>query len=196
MRAEYRAAVRAVIAVVVAVSTVVVTAQAEFPFVRTRGRSTVEFIDKLVHVVASYDYSQRDHDARWLLIQIAVSAKKRMVIERSWIALRSADDREFPLAAQERVGEDIGAVQQLLQNASTRRHDTASYFSQRDRVEDLRLFRLPFGNVVHTNFVVDDDRVAAGDILFESPTGRWEAGTYSLVVRHDGGQATLPIRLQ
>ena len=196
MRVEHRTVARALVAMLVAVSAVVVTTQAEFPFVRNRGRSTVEFNDKQVHVVASYDYSQRDHDSRWLLIQIAVSAKKRMVIERDWIALRSADDREFPLATQMRVGEDVGNVQKLLQNASTRRHDTASYFSQRDRVEDLRLFRLPFGNVVHTNFAVDDDHVAAGDILFESPTGRWEAGTYTLVVRHEGGQALLPVRLQ
>ena len=189
-------AVRALVAVFVTVSAVVVTAQAEYPFVRNRGRSTVEFNDKQVHVVASYDYSQREHDGRWLLIQIAVSAKQRMVIERDWIALRTADDDEFPLATQKRVGEDIASVQKLLQNATTRRHDTTSYFSQRDRAEDIRLFRLPFGNVVHTNFAVDDDHVAAGDILFESPTGRWAAGTYALVVRHEGGQARLPIRLE
>ena len=191
-----RVRVRALVAVLVTVSAVVVTTQAEFPFVRNRGRSTAEFNDKQVHVVASYDYSQRNHDSRWLLIQIAVSAKKRMVIERDWIALRTADDDEFPLATQKRVGEDIASVQKLIQNASTSRHDTTSYFNQRDRAEDIRLFRLPFGNVVHTNFAVDDDHVAAGDILFESPTGRWEAGTYALVVRHEGGQARLPIRLE
>ena len=192
----HRIVVRALVAMFAMVATVVVTAQAEFPFARSRGRSTVEFNDKQVHVVASYDYSQREHDGRWLLIQIAMSAKKRMVIERDWIVLRTADDREFPLATQTRVTEEMGNVQQLLQNASTRRHDTASYFSQRDRVEDLRLFRLPFGNVVYTNFVVDDDRVAAGDLLFESPTGRWEDGTYALVVRHEGGQARVPVRLE
>jgi len=195
MWTEHRVAARALVAVCVMVSAVAVTTQAEFPFVRDRGRSTVEFNDKQVHVVASYDYSQRHHDSRWLLIQIAASAKKNMVIQRDWIALRTADDREFALATQARVGEDIGAVQQLLQNASTTRHDTTSYFNQRDRVDDLRLFRLPFGNVVHTNFVVDNDHVIAGDLLFEAPTGRWAAGTYALVVRHEGGQAQLPIRL-
>ena len=192
----YRVVSRTLVAMIAIVSTVVVTTQAEFPFARNRGRATVEFNDKQVHVVASYDYSQREHDGRWLLIQIAMSAKKSMVIERDWIVLRTADDREFPLATQTRVGEDVGNVQQLLQNASTRRHDTTSYFSQRDRVEDLRLFRLPFGNVVHSNFVVDNDRVAAGDLLFESPSGRWEAGTYALVVRHEGGQAQIPVRLE
>jgi hypothetical protein len=196
MRVDHRTVAATCAALLVAVSTVVVTTQAEFPYVKSRGRATTEFNDKQIHVVASYDYSQRDHDARWLLIQIAVSARKSMVIERDWIALRTADDREFPLATQTRVGEDIGNVQKLLQNASTRRHDTASYFSQRNRVEDIRLFRLPFGNVVHSNFVVDNDRVAAGDLLFESPTGRWEDGTYALVVRHEGGQARVPIRLE
>ena len=184
------------VAVLVTVSIVAVATQAEFPHVRNRGRSTVEFDDKQVHIVASYDYSQREHDSRWLLIQLAMSAKQRMVIERDWIALRAADDREFPLATQVRVGEDINAVQQLLQNASTQRHNTTSYFVQRDRPEAMRLFRLPFGDVVHTNFAVDEDHVATGDLFFESPTGRWANGTYSLVVRHDGGQASLPIRLE
>ena len=186
MRVAHGTVAWTVVALLVTASTVVVTTQPEFPFVRSRGRATAEFNDKQIHLVASYDYSQRNHDNRWLLIQIAMSARKRMVIERDWIALRTADDREFPLATQTRVGEDIANVQKLLQNASTRRHDTTSYFNQRDRVEDLRLFRLPFGNVVHTNFVVDNDRVAAGDLLFESPTGRWENGTYALVVRHAG----------
>jgi hypothetical protein len=196
MSFTHRAAVRVLAATIVTVSVATIATQAEFPFVRNRGRSTAEFNDKKVHLVASYDYSQRNHDSRWLLIQLAVSSKDPMVIERDWIALRTADDREYPLATQKRVGEDTVAVQQLLQNASTRRHDTTSYFNQRDRTEDMRLFRLPFGNVVSQNFVVDNNRVAAGDLFFESPTGRWTAGTYSLVVRHEGGQAALPIRLE
>src|SRR5687768_4998422 len=154
-----RALHRAVVAMIVVVSTAVVATQVQFPDTRSRGRSTVEFYDKQVRIVASYDYSQREHDTRWLLIQLAMSSKKPMTIERSGIALRAPDGKEIPMATQERVGENTVAVQQLLQNAVTRRHDTASYFSQRDRVEALRLFRLPFGHVVHTNVVVDNDHV-------------------------------------
>ena len=173
-----------------------VGAQREFPFTRERGRSTTEFQDDKVHIVAAYDYSQRNHDSRWLLIQIAASSVRPMVIRRDWIGLRTADDSEVALATQRRVGEETVRIQQLLQNASASRHDVVSYFTQRDRPENIRLFTLPFRGVVHDDFVVDNDHVSTGDLFFEAPRGRWEGGTYSLVVRHEDGQAALPINLR
>ena len=65
-----------------------------------------------------------------------------------------------------------------------------------DRVEDMQMFRLPFGPVVHNEFIVDRDRIAVGPLFFESPTGAWEKGTYALVVRHKDGTAELPITLE
>jgi hypothetical protein len=44
--------------------------------------------------------------------------------------------------------------------------------------------------------VVDVHRVVVGELFFESPTGLWEDGTYSLIVRHEQGQAELPIELE
>jgi len=58
------------------------------------------------------------------------------------------------------------------------------------------MFRLPFGPVVHNEFIVDRDRIAVGPLFFESPTGAWEKGTYALVVRHKNGTAELPINLE
>jgi hypothetical protein len=75
-------------------------------------------------------------------------------------------------------------------------HDATSYFVQRDRIEDMRFFRLPFDDVVHNDFVVDRDRVAAGPLFFASPTGAWKRGTYARVVQHPKGTAELPIRLE
>ena len=60
----------------------------------------------------------------------------------------------------------------------------------------MRLFRLPFGPVVHDEFIVDRDRVAVGPLFFEAPTGAWERGTYALIVRHEKGMAQLPINLE
>jgi hypothetical protein len=173
-----------------------VDAQREFPFTHERGRSTAEFQDGKLHVVAAYDYSQRNHDSRWLLIQIGASSVRPMVIRRDWIALRTADDSEFALATQRRVGEETVRIQQLLQNAAASRHDVVSYFNQRDRPENIQLFTLPFRGVVHDDFVVDNDHVTTGDLFFEAPRGRWESGTYSLVVRHEDGKAELPINLR
>jgi hypothetical protein len=172
-------------------------AQKEFSSANTqRGRAAVEYRDKAIHVVAAYYYSQYNHDSRWILIQAALSTSDDQIIRRDAIALRTPEGREIPLATQTRVGEEIKRIEQLLQNAGVQSHDVVSYFNQRDRIEDMQLFRLPFGPVVHNEFVIDRDRLAVGPLFFESPTGAWERGTFALIVRHEKGTAELPIRLE
>ena len=172
-------------------------AQEEFSSAnRQRGRAAVEYRDADIHVVAAYYYSQRHHESRWLLIETGISTDDLTTIHRNAIALRTPQGREIPLASQRRVGEDVGRIEQLLQNAGVLSHNVASYFPQRDRTEDMRLFTLPFGSVVHDDFVVDRHRVAVGPLFFESPTGAWERGTYALIVRHSKGTAELPIHLE
>src|SRR5688500_17498425 len=172
-------------------------AQEEFsPANRERGRAAVEYKDADAHVVAAYYYSQRNHESRWLMIEAGISTTESIVIKRGAIALRTPQGREIPLATQRRVGEDVNRIEQLLQNASVLDHNVASYFVQRDRVEPMSLFTLPFGPVVHDSFVVDRHRVAVGPLFFESPTGAWERGTYALFVRHSNRVAELPIHLE
>ena len=172
-------------------------AQEEFSSAnRERGRAAVEYRDDDAHVVAAYYYSQRNHESRWLMIEAGVSTTELNTLERSAISLRTPQGREIALATQRRVGEDVSSIKQLLQNASTLGHNVASYFVQRDRIEDMRFFTLPFGPVVHDSFVVDRHRVAVGPLFFESPTGAWEKGTYALIVRHSKGAAELPIHLE
>ena len=171
-------------------------AQQEFHSIKKLGQAAVQFKDKATHVVAAYYYSQRNHDSRWLYIQAALSTTKETIIHRNEIFLRTSQGREIPLATQTRIGEDVKRVEQLLQNASVQSHNVASYFPQQARVEDMQMFRLPFGPVVHDEFIVDRDRIAVGPLFFESPTGAWEKGTYALVVRHKNGTAELPINLE
>jgi len=173
-----------------------VAAQQEFHSIKKLGQAAVQFKDKASHVVAAYYYSQRNHDSRWLYIQAALSTTKETLIHRNEIVLRTPQGREIPLATQTRIGEDVKKVEQLLQNASVQSHNVASYFPQQDRVEDMQMFRLPFGPVVHDEFIVDRDRVGVGALFFEAPTGAWEKGTYALVVRHKNGTAELPISLE
>lgn len=173
------------------------TAQQEFSSANKRlGKAAVQFRDKAIQVVAAYYYSQRNHDSRWIMIETALSTAEETVIKRDAIALRTPQGREIPLATQRRVGEDVKRVEQLLQNARVQSHSVASYFAQRDRIEDMQMFRLPFGPVVHDEFIVDRDRVAVGALFFESPTGAWERGTYALIVRHGKASAELPIELE
>jgi hypothetical protein len=170
-------------------------AQQNFPSTKKLGQAAVEFKDKTIHVVAAYYYSQRNHDSRWIVIQSAVSTTKETVIHRKEIALRTPQGQELPLASQTRIGEDVNKVEQLLQNANVQSHNVTSYF-RLDRFEDMKMYRLPFGPVVHNEFIVDRDRVAVGPLFFESPSGAWEKGTYVLVVRHKNGIAEMPITLE
>jgi hypothetical protein len=160
------------------------------------GKAVVEFNDAAIQMVAAYAYSQRNHGSRWLMFEVGLSTAKDSAIQRTAIVLRSPQGQEIPLATQRQVNEDINGVKALLQESSAVRHDVPSYFTQRDRVEDMRLFTLPFGPVVHDSFVVDRDRVAVGLFLFESPSRTWENGTYALIVRHAEGAAELPVRLE
>jgi hypothetical protein len=180
-----------------ALAPLTLAAQEEFSSAnRNVGRAAVEYSDADAHIVAAYYYSQRNHESRWLMIQAGVSTTERNTIERGAIALRTPEGREIPLATQRRVGEDVSRIEQLLQNAKVLSHNVASYFVQRDRIDDMRFFTLPFGPVVHDSFVVDRHGVAVGPLFFESPTGAWENGTYALIVRHAKGTSELPIHLE
>ena len=181
-------------AAAVTLSAQTLAAQEEFsPANKSVGRAAVEYRDADAHVVAAYYYSQRNHESRWLMIEAGVSTSDSNTIERSAIALRTPQGREILLATQRRVGEDVSRIEQLLQNARVLSHNVASYFVQRDRIESMSFFTLPFGPVVHDSFVVDRHRVVVGPLFFEAPTGAWEKGTYARIVRHSKGAAELPI---
>ena len=171
-------------------------AQRALPSVNTPlGKAVVEYRDQAIQMVAAYNYSQRNHDSPWLLIEAGLTGRDA-IINRGDIVLRTPQGLEIPLASQRRVGEDTTRIARLLQQSRVVRHDVPSYFNQRDRIESMRLFTLPFGSVVHDSFVIDRDRLAIGPLFFESPTGAWEDGTYALVVRLGEGTAELPIRLE
>jgi hypothetical protein len=171
------------------------SAQADHP-AKNRGRAVVEFHDKAMHAVVAYNYSQRNHDSRWIVMQSALTTSSESIIHRGDIVLRTPQGSEIPLASQERVGDEVKKVEQLLQNAKVEAHDVLSYFKQQDRVEEMQLFRLPFGPVVHDEFIVDRDHIATGSLFFESPSGTWAAGAYVLVIKHPNGIAEIPVTLE
>ncbi len=170
------------------------TTQHESP-VKKRGKALVDFRDREAHVVVAYYYSQRNNDSRWLYFQSGVTTREDTVIHRDDITLRTPQGKVITLASQNRIADETDHIQQLLNNAKPVSHDIRSYFTLQNQFEDMQLFRLPFGPVIHNSFVVDRERVALGPLFFESPTGTWASGTYTLVVRHKNGSAELPIEL-
>jgi len=177
--------------------TLIGTAQAQnelFPNTTELGGAAIQYKDDAVHLVAAYYYSQHNHDSRWLLIEAAVSTEERMTIHRDAIRLITPDGVDVTLATQRRFARDSQRTRLLIQQAATTRHGIGSYFTQ--RAENFRFFRLPSGPVVSDDFVVDNFRVAGGDLFFESSTGSWENGTYTLVIEHEGMRAAVPIELE
>lgn len=179
-----------------AAATAVPQVSAQSNPVKKLGKAVVEFRDKAIHVVAAYNYSQRNHATPWLYLEAGVTTSDDTKIRREDISLRTPQGQTIPLATQKQVGDDTKHVERLLQNAKSVSHDVASYFRSHTYVEDMQLFRLPFDRIVHDEFVVGRDFLTVGPFFFESPSGAWENGVYTLVVRHKNGVAEMPITLE
>jgi hypothetical protein len=169
-----------------------------FPNTRSYGRATIQFRGQGVQVVVNYDYSQRNHTTKWLLIDLGIASRQRFVLHRDHIKVLTPDGREIAVAPQEAIIADSAALTKLLQNASVQRRDVISYFSQRGGGgERIRFQTLPVGGgTVSPEVTVDNDHVSSGPILFANPQGSWDAGTYRLEITNDVANAGLPIKLE
>ena len=105
-----------------------------FPNTQDRGRAAVEYKDDALQVVAAYYYSQRNHDSRWLLIEIAVGSTAPTRIRRSDVTLVTPDDRVVPLASQRAFSQDHRRTRLLRQTAVATRHPVEGYLRERRAV--------------------------------------------------------------
>jgi hypothetical protein len=166
--------------------------------VRTIGRALSEFDDGGIRVVAAYYYSQSNHDSRWLLIELGAFAPGATEIKREQVELVTPSGRVVRLATQARWAEDSTRNARLLQQATTSRVDLSNYFPTADSTH-LRFFtqRPNDGLVLVQNTVhLMPYQLARGDLLFESPTGLWDKGIYTLVILYAGTEVKLPIELR
>ena len=85
--------------------------------VKNYGRATVEYRSEEVKAVATYEYSQRNHDSPWLLIEFAVQATPRIAIQRSQLVLMQPDEQVVPLATQPDFLADQPTLSVLMQSA-------------------------------------------------------------------------------
>src|SRR5262245_4507935 len=89
-----------------------------FPHTKPNGRATVEYDDERVQAVAIYDYSQRNHDGAWLLVQVGVALKQeRGPVTRDSFSITMPGGRVVPLATQEQFLADAPQITKLRQNA-------------------------------------------------------------------------------
>jgi hypothetical protein len=168
-----------------------------FPRTKPNGRATVEYKDEKVQAVAIYDYSQRNHDGAWLLVQIGVALRERGAVKRDSFSVVMPEGRTVPLATQEQFLADSAQITKLRQNARIFQRDVISYFPKSADGEFIRWFALPGDGTVRDPAIVPSEHgVVIGDLYFKSPTLRWDDGTYRLVFDNEKGHAELPIRLE
>jgi hypothetical protein len=166
-----------------------------FPRTKSYGRATVQYRDEMVQAVAIYDYSQRNHNQAWLLVQFGVALYQRAVVRRDSFQIVMPGGRAVPLATQEQFLDDGARIRQLRQNARIFHRQLLTYFPKSATGDIMRWVALPGDGIVRESLIPSEHGVAIGDLYFKSPTLRWESGTHRLVFEHEKGHAELPIRL-
>jgi hypothetical protein len=170
-----------------------------FPRTKPYGRATVQYEDPQVKAVAIYDYSQRNHNQPWLLVQFGVALSQRTEIRReNFHIVQMPDRREVPLATQQQFLDDAARIQQFKQNARIFYRNLTSFFPKSgDRVFNMRWVALPGEGTIPELVVIPAEYdLVVGDLYFRSPTLRWPSGVHRLVFDHPKGHAELPIRLE
>src|SRR6185295_19310678 len=114
-----------------------------FPHTKPNGRATVEYKDERVQAVAIYDYSQRNHDTDWLLVQVGVALRERGAVKRESFSVVMPGGRVAPLATQEQFLADSAKITKLRQNARIFQRDVISYFPKSADGEFIRWCALP-----------------------------------------------------
>jgi hypothetical protein len=169
----------------------------EFAHVRELGGALVEYNDGATQAVAAYYHSQRNHDSKWLLIEMGMMSRRALTLGRDQVELVTPAGLTLPLASQRQWRDDSGRARTLLQQALPTRHQVKSYFREVNGREELRFFTRPEeGGTTIDSTQVMPEQVVLGDLYFESPMGLWDRGTYTLVIHRPSGQVKLPIDLR
>ena len=193
---------RAILAVALGAGVLVTAAhtraeQTEFGFPNTKrlGKATVQFHDSRLQVVLNYEYSQRNHESAWLLVDFGAHSEKRLVLDREHFKLVSQTGEWFPVASQRHFVEAAKEIQSLRHNASIWRRDLGSYLGALTLRDRLKFFALPGEGIVVTGALLDKDRNTFGELYFEMERGVWGSGDYALLIEHPQASIKLPISL-
>src|SRR5688500_9822915 len=74
--------------------------------IRQVGHAIVEYSSRDVKAVAAYEYSRRNHDGAWLLIELAVQSSARIAFHRDQLSLVGPEERVVPIATQQQFLDD------------------------------------------------------------------------------------------
>jgi len=165
-----------------------------FLYTKQHRPATFQYSHDGLNVVINYNYSQTNHDAPWLIVDLAASSRRRFVLRPQHVTLVTPDGSVVALAARRAVLADW--MNTRSQAAVAMRDDLRGYFTGEPE-EILPFFITRQLKVMpYDEAEVDNNHVTQGPLYFRSPEGRWPAGTYRLTIDHEVAKAALPVTLK
>ena len=172
-----------------------VAAPANAP-VKRLGKTVVQYKDESVKAVLSWRYANQTFDKEpWLLLELAFAAEGGAVdLNREDVSLLTPSGERLPLPGQKRLGEGMD-VRWVEQKASVSRDPITGYFPNQRLEQRIPFFTVPGGPVVQDEIGGGHTMLSRGDLFFESPSGSWKPGRYTLVLKNKKMDVELPFRL-
>lgn len=167
------------------------------PQVKRLGKTVVQYQDPQVKAVLSWKYANQTFEkGAWLLLEVGFAAEAKTVnLDREDVALLTPGGERLGLPGQKRLAEGLKDVRWELQKASVAREPVADYFHRPTRAQRLPFFAVPGAQTVLEEIGGGPSVLTIGDLWFESPTGTWKPGRYTLVMKNKTMSVELPFTL-
>ena len=164
--------------------------------VRRLGKTVVQHRDANVRAVLSWRYANQTFAREpWLLLELAFASEGPPVdLNREDVSLLTPSGEKLPLPSQKRLAEGTD-VRWVLQKASVARDPVTDYFTSQRLEQRIPFFTYPGGPVVLDEIGGGPTMLSRGDVFFESPTGAWKPGAYTLVLKNKKLSVELPFTL-
>lgn len=165
--------------------------------VARKGRWVTQYRDEKVKVVVGYRHASNHMAAPWIFLDTWISAEGTdpIRIGREDVWLEGPGGLRLNLPSQRKMAEGIPDYRRLMYEASVSRDPIEGYFPAVTNVERLAFFAPPTQQLVFDEVSVNQRMVAAGDLFFESPTGMFAPGKYTLVIANKWVDVRLPFEL-
>lgn len=167
------------------------------PNVKRLGRTLVQWKDDTVQVVVSWRHAQQHLDQAWILLDFSFFATggNPATIHREDIELILPDGRSLNLPSQNKLAKGLPDIRRVVMQANVNRDPVSGYFVGPTRPQSLRFFTIPGDDIVLDEVTGTHYILTQGDLYFESLTGSWYKGIYTLRIKNKSINVKLPIPL-
>ena len=180
--------------------------------VREYGNATVGYRGNSLHVIATYNYAQVNHDGEWLVFQIGVKTEKAQWLRIRDLEMHTPDGRVIDAPTQREVSRNVESLYPAVQSISAFGTETMTqmfgcipvvelstgrldqYQWMEGGCEDVDLWVI-YRSQTTDHIAINDRRLARMFVFFQSPEG-WPAGEYTFVLHGKDDTARLPVRLR